>query len=259
MRCLIVDDEPLARRVLARHIAAVPSLELIGECGSAAEAAACLHEQAVDVIFLDIEMPEMTGLDFLKTLPDRPRIILTTAYSEYALEGYEYAVVDYLLKPISFERFLTAVNRLPSRPAAAGSRIGEGESAPAAQGKSTREPASEPDAADFIFLRADRVDHKVAFDDISVIEGYGNYVKVHTDRGTIMTAGTLAAMEESLPRERFLRVHRSYIVAVSRIEQVESTALQLGRRTVPIGSSYRRGVLEILDRYSPSKRPSSSR
>jgi DNA-binding LytR/AlgR family response regulator len=230
-RCLIVDDEPLARRVIARHIAALPWLELAAECGSARAAAAYLHEHPVDVIFLDIKMPGLSGLDLLQTLPDPPQVILTTAYSEYALAGYEYSVVDYLLKPVSLERFLKAVNKLtPPR------RI------PAAQ-RDTIPPAN-----DFIFLRADRVDYKVRFDEIRYLEGYGNFIRVHLDRGRILVAKTLAAMEQILPRNRFLRVHRSFIVALGRIDRIAPSALRIGKADIPIGRTYRREVSKAVGR-----------
>jgi DNA-binding LytR/AlgR family response regulator len=236
-RCLIVDDEPLARRVLARHISALAWLELVGECGSAHEAAAWLHDHSVEVMFLDIRMPGLTGLEFLETLPHPPQVILTTAYSEYALAGYEYSVVDYLLKPISFERFLTAVNKLGS-----------------AKGHPQVTAATAAENPDFVFLRADRVDHKVRFAEIRYLEGYGNYVKVHLDRETILVPETMARLEKSLPAEQFLRVHRSYIVALDRVEQIRSRAMRVGDIEIPIGRSYRREVDQVFERRLRGKR-----
>lgn len=235
-RCLVVDDEPLARRVIARHIAALPWLELAAECGGAQRAAAYLHEHPIDVMFLDIKMPGLSGLDFLETLPNPPQVILTTAYSEYALTGYEYSVVDYLLKPISFERFLKAVNKLVPG---------------AGSGQRPRKPASPLAVDDFIFLRVDRADHKIRFVEIRYVEGYGNFVKVHLDRGTILVAKTLTAMEQALPTDLFLRVHRSFIVSLDRIEQISANSLRVEDVEIPVGRSYRRQVAQtVADRRS---------
>lgn len=231
IRCMVVDDEPLARRVLAKHIASVRSLTLAAECGSAEEAAAILHENAIDLMFLDVRMPGVTGLDLLKTLTDPPKVILTTAHSEYALAGYEYSVVDYLLKPISFERFLKAVNKLTPHVTSEPSQL---------------EFATRP--LDSIFLRADRVDHKVFFDEISYLESYGNFVKVHLDRGMILVAKTMAAFEKMLPAELFLRVHRSFIVSLSRIDVVGRGNLRIDDVRIPIGRSYRREVARVVRR-----------
>ncbi len=236
-RCLVVDDEPLARRVLTRHISALAWLELVGECGSAHQAAAYLHDHSVDVMFLDIKMPGLTGLEFLDTLARPPQVILTTAYSEYALAGYEYSVVDYLLKPISFERFATAVNKL-------GPPAGH---PPVAAATDTEPP-------NFVFLRADRVDHKVHFAEIKYLEGYGNYVKVHLERKTILVPATMARLEKSLPADQFLRVHKSYIVALDRVEQIRSRAMVVGAAEIPIGRSYRRSVSELLERRLRDRR-----
>jgi DNA-binding LytR/AlgR family response regulator len=232
-RCMVVDDEPLARRVIARHIATLPWLELAAECGSAEAAATYLHEHSIDVMFLDIKMPGLSGLDFLETLRNPPQVILTTAYPEYALTGYEYSVVDYLLKPISLERFPKAVNKLG---ASSGSE------------KKTPERASSRNADDFIFLRADRTDHKVHLLEIRYVEGYGNFVKVHLDRGTLLVAKTLTAVEEALPKDLFLRVHRSFIVSLDRIVEISKTSLHIEDVEIPVGRSYRRHVAQVVTR-----------
>jgi len=205
IRCLIVDDEPLAQRVIEKYISSLPSLELACKCNNALDAAAFLHSNTVDVIFLDIKMPELTGLEFLKTLTKPPKVILTTAFSEYALEGYEYSVVDYLLKPISFERFLKAVNKITG------------------QMESKQEPAaaeSQNNKSDFIFLREDKIDHKVLFSDILYVEGCGNFVKVFANRKMIMVAETMTHIEEKLPGNIFLRVHKSFIVSIRKISKI---------------------------------------
>lgn len=230
-RCIIVDDEPLARRVLQKYIASLPSLELVKECGSAPEAAAFLHQHTVDLMFLDIKMPELTGLDFLKTLTNPPGVIITTAYSEYALEGYEYSVIDYLLKPISFERFLKAVNKVIDRKDTAKSRPPDA-------------PADRP--ANFIFLKSDKVRHKVLFSEIRYIEGCGNYIKVYTDDKMLIVPERMTAMETVLPKALFLRVHKSYIVSLKRIQQVTENKLKVGDKMIPIGNVYKMKVNQIM-------------
>ncbi len=221
-RCLIVDDEPLARRVIANHLAGVPSLQLSGECANAAEASAFLHENPVDVIFLDIRMPGISGLDFLNTLTNRPQIILTTAYSKYALNGYEYAVVDYLLKPISFERFLQAVNKL--RP-----NISLIEDKPKS-----------------ILLRVDGGNQKIPLADIEVVEAFGNFIKIHTCHGRLLASETMKKIETLLPGSSFLRVHRSYIVALDKVDRMAGHSLSVSGHEIPVGRSYHRIVEDRL-------------
>ena len=223
-RCVVVDDEPLARRVIKKYIADVPWMELVAECGNAREAAAWLHEHGADVMFLDVRMPGLSGLDFLDALVERPQVILTTAYSEYALTGYDYSVVDFLLKPVSWERFMKAVNKLTSR------------------------DSSQRAVKNSIFVRADRADHRVRFDEIRYLEAYGNYVKVHLDSGIILVAGTLSAMEQALPSDRFLRVHRSFIVAMGRIDRIASDEIYVGSNGIPVGRSYRSEVRKFVTR-----------
>ena len=229
-----MDDEPLARRVLEKYIDTLPSLELVKQCSNAMEAAAYLHTHSVDVMFLDIKMPELTGLDFLKTLAHPPQIILTTAYSEYALEGYEYSVKDYLLKPISFERFLKAINKITPKILSPISNNAE-------QNRSKKD--------EFIFLRADKIDHKISFSDIQYIEGCGNFIKVYTDDKMLMVSVTMANIENSLPSDRFIRTHKSYIVSLHRIDQVEGNMIRMGDKTIPIGNQYKMTVRQILQRF----------
>jgi DNA-binding LytR/AlgR family response regulator len=230
-RCLVVDDEPLARRVIVKYIEKLPWLQLAAECKNARTAAAYLHKQTVDVMFLDVKMPGLSGFDLLKALPDPPQVILTTAYSEYAVAGYEYSVVDFLLKPISFERFLKAVNKLS--PAHVTGRQSQVASSPSTQ-------------KDFIFMRADRIDHRVHLTEIRYLEGCGNFIKVHLDQGQILVAKTLAAMEDTLPADRFLRVHRSFIVAMDRVDQYAASFLRIGKTNIPVGRSYRRLVAQVI-------------
>ena len=239
IRCMIVDDEPLARRVLEKHIALLPSLELVKECANAMEAAAYLHAHPVDVMFLDIKMPELTGLDFLETLSNPPHVILTTAYSEYALEGYEYSVVDYLLKPISFERFLKAVNKVSER----------------IEKSQVPERRTDSKVKDhFIFLRADKVEHKVMLSEIRYIEGCGNFVKVHTKNKMIMVAETMATIEERLPGDVFIRVHKSYLVSIRKIDSIEGNMIRIGEKVIPIGKTHKRDVDRMMQRHELGER-----
>jgi DNA-binding LytR/AlgR family response regulator len=234
IKCLVVDDEPLARRILEKHISSIPSLELVKQCSNAMEAAAYLHTKTVDIMFLDIKMPELTGLELLKTLPNPPHVIITTAYSEFALEGYEYSITDYLLKPISFKRFLKAVNKIIPKKREAGIPVGN---------------AASEIKDDFIFLRADKIDHKVSFSTIKFLEGCGNFVKVFTDKKLLVVAETMTTMEKNLPSDWFLRTHKSYIVSIQKIEKVEGNIIRVGEKTIPIGKQYRMNVRQVLRHF----------
>jgi DNA-binding LytR/AlgR family response regulator len=233
IRCIVVDDEPLARKVLKKYIDKVPSLELVKQCGNAMEAVACLHEFSVDLMFLDMKMPEITGMDFIKTLSAPPKIIVTTAYSEYALEGYEQAVIDYLLKPISFERFLKAVNRVQETIQSRGGVLG-----------TPRGDANPKD--DFVFLWSNKIEHKVKYAAIRYVKGYGNSVEVYTDDEMITVWETMKTVEESLPKSAFLRVHKSFIVAIDKIDKIERNTIRMGETEIPIGKHYKKDVTEMV-------------
>lgn len=237
IKCIIVEDEPLAQRVLEKYIASLTSLELVKKCNNALEAAAFLHRHKVDLIFLDIKMPEITGMDFLKSIADPPAVIITTAYSEYALEGYEYSVVDYLLKPVSFERFLKAVNKAIKM-----MNIGT-------QGKTTS-AAGKKAGADFIFLKSEKINHKINFSQIDYIEGCGNYIKVFFADRMIIVSERMSAVEKSLPPDRFIRIHKSYIAAVGKIEQVGGSHVRIRGKDIPVGSVYKLRLNEILEKYN---------
>jgi len=233
MKCIVVDDEPLARKVLKKYIDKVPSLELVKQCGNAMEAAACLHEFSIDLMFLDMKMPEMMGMDFIKTLSAPPKIIVTTAYSEYALEGYEHAVIDYLLKPISFERFLKAVNRVQETVQS----LGGVQATP-------RGDAYQKD--DFIFLWSNKIEHKVKYAMIRYVKGYGNSVEVYTDDEMITVWETMKTVEESLPKSAFLRVHKSFIVAIDKIDKIERNKILMGETEIPISKYYKKDVTQMI-------------
>jgi two-component system, LytTR family, response regulator len=229
IRCLIVDDEPPAREIISRYIQQLPTLELVGECANAIQAFAVLQKQAVDLMFLDIRMPQLNGTDFLKTLKNPPKVILTTAYTEYALEGYELDVVDYLMKPIPFDRFLKAVNKAY--------QLGS---------TKTEQVAEEKKTESFVYFRADRKMVKVMLNDILYIESMKDYVKIFTNDATIITKQSISSVEAMLPEKEFVRVHRSYIVSLNRIKTFTSELIEIDKAEIPIGKLYRNGVMKML-------------
>lgn len=233
LKCLIVDDEPLAHNVLENYIGKVNSLSLVGNCYNAIEALNFLHENPVDILFLDINMPELSGLEMLQTLTNPPIVILTTAYSEFALQSYEFGVIDYLMKPIRFDRFLKSVNRILQLKSNASSVI------------PTQEKASVPKENSF-FIKVDGVQRKVRFAAINYLESKGNFVRLHLEDTRLMTADTLTNMEQRLSAHGFLRVHKSFVVNVEKITGLEGNRLLLGDLKIPIGNSYRQGVLKMI-------------
>jgi len=231
-RCLIVDDEPLAREVIKRYIAQMPTLELVGECANAIQAITTLQQQPVDLIFLDIRMPQLNGTDFVKTLKKSPKIIFTTAYSEYALEGYELDVVDYLLKPVRFDRFVKAVNKaFPVQ---------------YFQPEELLSPALQKPKESFVYFRADRKMVKVMLNDILYIESMKDYVKVITADATIITKQSISSVEAMLPESEFLRIHRSFIVSISKIKSFTHEVIETEKAEIPIGKLYRNELMKVL-------------
>ncbi len=231
IRCLIVDDEPPAREIIRRYIESTPVLQLAGECANAIEAFGFLQQTSVDLIFLDIRMPQLNGNDFLKTLKNPPKVIFTTAFPEYALEGYDLDIVDYLLKPIPFDRFLKAVNKVcelnPSK-------------------ADLLNVADEKKTESFVYFRADRKMVKVMLRDILYIESMKDYVKLITTNGIVITKQSISSVEEMLPEKEFVRVHRSYIVSLSKIKTFTSELLEIEKTEIPIGKLYRNGVMKVL-------------
>ena len=232
IRCLIVDNEPPAREILRRYVEDLPNLVLSGECSNAIQAFSFLQQHTVDLIFLDIRMPQLSGTDFLKTLKNPPKVIFTTAFAEYALEGYELDAVDYLMKPIPFNRFLKAVNKAFQL----------------ADTRDTVEPivAEEKRNDSFVYFRADRKMVKVVLDDILYIESMKDYVKVVTATATIITKQSISSVEAMLPEKEFVRVHRSYIVSLRRIRSFTSELIEIDKTEIPIGKLYRNGVLKVI-------------
>lgn len=235
INCLIIDDEPLARDVLRRYIEQLPILQLKGECGNAIQAFTTLQEQSPDLLFLDIRMPQLSGIDFLRALRNPPKVIFTTAFSEYALEGYELDVVDYLMKPVRFDRFLKAVNK--AYPVVNHKDIIE------------KAPISKQTNSDaFVYFRADRKMVKVLLNDIIYIESMKDYVKVVTESTSIVTKQSISSVEDMLPEKKFMRTHRSFIVSVDKIKCFSNELIEIGKTEIPIGKLYRQLVLKQLER-----------
>jgi two-component system, LytTR family, response regulator len=234
IKCLIVDDEPPAREVLKRYVEDTPGLELRGECANAVQALGVLQRESIDLIFLDIRMPQLTGVDFLKSLKNTPKIVFTTAYSEYALEGYELDIVDYLMKPVRFERFLKAINK-----------------AFPLHNPVTMDPHPVPETEkrmeSFVYFRADRKMVKVLLSEIVYIESMKDYVKVITDNHSIITKQSISSVEGMLPEKKFIRTHRSFIVSVDKIRSFTNDLIEIGKTEIPIGKLYRNTVLKLLE------------
>lgn len=229
IRCLVIDDEPPAREIIRRYIEQVPTLKLAGECGNAMQALAILQQESVDLMFLDIRMPQLNGNDFLKTLKNPPGVIFTTAYPEYALEGYELDAVDYLVKPIQFDRFLKAVNKVHHHSVAR-----------------TEPPAEEKKTESFVYFRADRKMVKVMLQDILYIESMKDYVKVFTVHGVIITKQSISSVEAMLPEKDFIRSHRSFIVSLRHIKSFTSELIGIENTEIPIGKLFRNEVMKTL-------------
>ena len=233
VKCIIVDDEPMARDVIRRYIQKIPTLRLMGEFGNAIDATVCLQEQSVDVIFLDIRMPQLTGTEFVRSLRNVPKIIFTTAHKEYAHEGFELDVTDYLLKPIRFDRFLRAVNKaFPQK-----QQEPEFPVSPLAEENKS--------AASFIYLRADRKMIRVLLNDILYIESDKDYVKVFTEKGFILTRQTIASVEAMLSDSQFIRIHRSFIVSLNKIKSFTAETVEIANKELPVGKLYRNNFLKL--------------
>ncbi len=237
---MIVDDEPLALDVLETFIQRLDNLELVCRCNNAVEAYNCLQSEAIDLLFLDIQMPKLTGIDFLKSLASPPKVIFTTAYRDYAVEGFELNVVDYLLKPIAFERFLKAVSRVSApEPQAI-------QAAPTPMPVQTA-PAGQDYKEAFIYLKADKKMVKVMLSDILYIESLKDYIRVKTETKEIISYQKISFLEEKLPTDKFLRIHRSFIVALDKIQAFSAAAVDIGQTEIPIGRFYKNEVLQVLN------------
>jgi DNA-binding LytR/AlgR family response regulator len=234
LRCIIVDDEPLAIEVLESYADRMEGLELVATCSNAVKAFDVLKKEKIDLIFLDIQMPKLNGIDFIKALSPTPKVIFTTAYREYAIESYELDVVDYLLKPIAFNRFLMSVNKAMSEEL---------------EDKNVTESTTVLASQDppYIFLKADRKMVKVYLKDILYIESLKDYVRIKTAAKEIISLQKISYLEQKLPEDCFTRIHRSFIVPIKKIEAFSNHTVEVGGKELPIGRNYKAAVLEILN------------
>ncbi|MCY1635607.1 MULTISPECIES: LytR/AlgR family response regulator transcription factor [Marinifilum] len=229
LKCLIIDDEPLAQRVLEKYVSELSSLELKGKCSDAIEAMEVLQQESVDLIFLDINMPRLSGINFLKSYKNPPMVIITTAYTEYALESYELNVLDYLKKPFSFERFLQAVQKAEEKV------------------KALAEPQeTTKDELEYIFVKANKKTININLDSIQYVEALGDYVKIFTNEGHVVTYQSLKGIERLLPSAKFYRIHKSYIVALAKIKSIEGNMVHMDKGTIPIGNNYKQGFFQRI-------------
>ena len=225
--CLIVDDEPLSRDVLKKYIAEVQDLELMAECRNTAEASHQLNTESIDILFLDINMPGLSGISFARSLTSAPLIIFTTAYPEYAVEGFELDATDYLVKPFSFERFLKAINR-------AMERLHENNRDSPTSGK--------------VLVKADKKLYALQFSDILYLEGRGDYIRIRTDQQSLVVHDTIKNFLTCLPEEECMRIHKSFVINLKRIEYLEGNQVRIGEHTIPLSPMHRE---ELLSRFSP--------
>lgn len=232
--CMIVDDEALARKLLAEYVSKIPSLDLVASCANAIEAAAVLKSRPVELLFLDIQMPDINGINFVETLARKPLTVFTTAYTEYAVKSYELNALDYLVKPVAFERFFQAVGKAMD---IIGSRSAYPQTDVATQ-----------EAQDYIFIKSDAKTYRVDFDDIDYIEAYGEYVLIHRGSDRLMPLLQLGKMEEILPASRFIRVHRSFIIQFSKIEAIQGNVIWIGKKEIPVSRTYREALTERVQR-----------
>ena len=240
--CLIVDDEPLARRLLSDYVQKVPYLNLLRTCGDPMEALEFLRENPVDLLFLDIQMPEITGLTLLKILQKKPWVILTTAYSEYALASYELDVVDYLLKPITLERFLKAMEKINQRMQGIITQ-----QLPSEQTSIAQVAPTEPGPT-YIFVKDGTKLVKVKLSDIMYVEGMKDYVAIHTPQQRIVTLQRLKSLEEQLPENQFIRIHNSYIIALDWLDSIHKEKVKVGTALLPISDSYRKAFKDFIEK-----------
>lgn len=231
LRCLLIDDEPPALKILANYISNINGLEIAGQCKNAIEALEILHQKTVDVIFLDIKMPKILGTEFLKNLSHPPKVIFVTAYRDYAVEGYELDAVDYLVKPVSFERFIKAISKV--------NRLTGKESLTSVEQKPVQEA--------FVYLKVDRDMKKIFLNEILYIESWKDYVKLFLANGkNVLVKQSISSMENLLSEHKFLRVHRSYMVSLNKISAYNGIAVQLESKEIPIGRLYKQMVIERL-------------
>jgi DNA-binding LytR/AlgR family response regulator len=227
IHCLVVDDEPIARNGLMEHIRQIDFLQPVAECKSAIEAAGWLQKKQIDLIFLDIQMPKLTGIDFIKNAPVLPAVIFTTAYPEYAIEGYELDVLDYLLKPISFHRFLKAAMK-----------------AREFLGIKAKHEVTAPE--DFFFIKSNQKIEKIVMSDVLYVEGMSNYIIIHTEQKKYIAYLIFKGIEDKLPQHLFIRIHKSFLVSVNAIQSIDANEVRLGKLLLPLSKNYREEVMNKI-------------
>jgi DNA-binding LytR/AlgR family response regulator len=235
IKCLVVDDEKHAIEILTHHIEKMPMLTLVHSTTKSLEAFQYTQQNSVDLIFLDIHMPELEGLQFLKLLGSKSKIILTTAYPEYALEGYEHDILDYLLKPILFERFLKAVQKMINQ-------------VQANQSLATQSTLSTQSEEDYIFVKTESRGKitRIRINDILYVEAFGNYIGIHTYKGKTLTLVTMKDIELQIPSTRFVRIHKSYLVNITKIESIDSNQVFINKSPLPIGDKHKEYLLALI-------------
>jgi DNA-binding LytR/AlgR family response regulator len=228
LNCLIVDDEPVARKGLEEYVKEVEFLNLVGQSENAVKATGMMSQHQIDLLFLDIQMPKLTGIEFLKTIKNPPLVIFTTAYSEYALEGYALDVVDYLMKPITFERFLKAAQKAFDLH------------------QLKKSPVQEKVGEDHFFVKCDSKFEKVFFNEVTYIEGLQNYAVIHTLSKKLITYITMTSLEHQLPREQFMKVHKSYIVSIPQVKAIDGNEILIGQARIPISRNLKDEVVNQI-------------
>ena len=224
LNCLIVDDEPLSQDVIVDFVNACPEINLVAVCNDALEAGEFLKQEKIDILFLDINMPKLSGIGFVKSLKEPPLFVIITAYPEFAVEGFEIDAVDYLLKPVSFERFRTAVNRLLER------FTGKGE----------------PEVLQHLMVRANKKNYKINFDELLYLEAQGDYVRFVTTTNTLMVHGTLKDFLFQIPEHLFERIHKSYVISLSKVVYLEGNLVKVGDQKLPVSLSYKDRFLKKM-------------
>ena len=235
INCVIVDDEPVARNILETFVAKIPNLNLVKSCKNAMEAFEIANSNNIDLFFLDINMPDISGLSLAKSINKKSKIIFTTAYREYAVDGFDLQAVDYLLKPIAFDRFLQAVNKFFETQTVIVSQV------------DVEEPSVK---SDYIFVRSERKMVKINFDDILYVESLSDYIKIHTKDTVLVTRETISNLEMKLPSQQFLRIHRSYIINLNKTDSYTNEFIEIEKNAIPISRTYKENVLKKLNENS---------
>jgi len=231
-RCVIIDDEPIAIRVIKNHLSAFSNFEIVAECHNALEAMPILLKEKIDLIFCDIQMPQITGVDFVRSLSHPPHVIFTTAYRDYAVDAFELNVVDYLLKPISFERFTKAINHFLETQKA--------------EERKPKQPELVNKLKEYIFLKADKKHYKINLDDLLYFESLGDYVVAFTSHKKIVTKERISYLAQNLPKSKFLQIHRGYIVSIDKIESVGAGFVEINKQKLPVGRNYKPSLHNLM-------------